>query len=195
MCMALFAGYCAAADETTLKEQGDKVNYSIGYQIGSDFRRQGVDIDPEIVLKGVQDALSGDEPLLKPDEMRATLAELQRRVKAEQQKEQQGMQDTDINAQAMEEQARRRVALGLILSEIVAENDIKVEPAKVREIVESVASGYEKSEEVVKYYYSDKSRLAEVENFALEQQVVDWVLSQANVNEAEVPFDSIMNRG
>jgi len=90
MCMALFAGYCAAADETTLKEQGDKVNYSIGYQIGSDFRRQGVDIDPEIVLKGVQDALSGDEPLLKPDEMRATLAELQRRVKAEQQKEQQG---------------------------------------------------------------------------------------------------------
>lgn len=89
MCMALFAGYSAAADETTLKEQGDKVNYSIGYQIGSDFRRQGVDIDPGIVLKGVEDALSGDEPLLKPDEMHATLAELQRRVKAEQQKGQQ----------------------------------------------------------------------------------------------------------
>ena len=52
-----------------------------------------MDIDPEIVLKGVEDALSEGEPLLKPDEMRTTLAELQRRVKAEQQK---GQQDAAI---------------------------------------------------------------------------------------------------
>ena len=93
MLMVLFTANCAAADELKLKERGDKVNYSIGYQIGSDFRRQGVDIDPEIVLKGVEDALSEGEPLLKPDEMRTTLAELQGRVKAEQQK---GQQDAAI---------------------------------------------------------------------------------------------------
>jgi len=88
--MALIAGTCAAADELKLNEHDAKVNYSIGYQIGSDFKRQGVEIDPGIVLKGVEDAMSGVEPQLSAVEMHTVMTHLQQKVKAEAQHEQQG---------------------------------------------------------------------------------------------------------
>ena len=99
----------------------------------------------------------------------------------------------ELNPANFEEQARRRVALGLILSEIVAQKDIKVSPSKVRNIIDGIAASYEHPEEVVKYYYSDKQRLAEVENFALEGEVVDWVISQASVTEKPTPFNELVN--
>ena len=104
-----------------------------------------------------------------------------------------GNQLPDIDTKIFEDQARRRVALGLILIELVKQNDIKVEPAKLRETIEEMAAGYEKPEEVVKYYYSDKGRLSEIENLVLENEVVDWVASQASVSEKTVAFDELMN--
>ena len=77
------AGY--AGEPVDLDEQALRTGYSIGYQIGGDFRRQGVELDPELVVQGIEDALSGEEPLLSPAEMRNELTELQRRVTAEQQ--------------------------------------------------------------------------------------------------------------
>ena len=94
---------------------------------------------------------------------------------------------------AFEEQARRRMALGLILSEIVKQNQIKVEPAKLRQAVEAIAASYERPEDVVKYYYSEKQHLAEVENLVLEDSAVEWVISQATVNNKPVSFDDLMN--
>jgi trigger factor len=113
-----------------------------------------------------------------------------------QQQEQLGEQAAkELNPALFEEQARRRVALGLILSEIVKQNDIKVAPAKVRSIIDGIAASYEHPEEVVKYYYGDKQRLAEVENYALEGEVVDWVVSKASVTEKSVAFDELVNPG
>jgi trigger factor len=102
-------------------------------------------------------------------------------------------QEADIDATVFEDQARRRVALGLILSEIIKQNDIKVSPAKLREMVEGIAASYETPEEVIKYYYGNKQRMNEIENYALEEEVVDWVLSQASVTEKSATFDEIMN--
>ena len=66
-----------------LRDAGSQLNYSIGYQIGSDFRRQGVEFSPEMLIRGVEHAASGTEPMLKPAEMRATLSQLQQRVSAQ----------------------------------------------------------------------------------------------------------------
>lgn len=115
------------------------------------------------------------------------------RALVEQRKRSMGQQDMDIDASQFEEQARRRVALGLILSEIVKQHDIQVSPAKLREIVEGIAASYESPEEVIKYYYGNKQRMNEIENYALEEQVVDWVLSQASITEKKSSFDEIMN--
>jgi trigger factor len=104
-----------------------------------------------------------------------------------------GQQTVDVDPSVFEDQARRRVALGLILSEIIKQNDIKVSPAKLREMVEGIAASYETPEEVIKYYYGNKQRMNEIENYALEEEVVDWVLSEAGVTEKSATFDEIMN--
>ncbi len=92
-----------------------------------------------------------------------------------------------------ESQARRRVALGLVLSEIVSKNELKASPDKVREAVEGIASTYEQPEEVVKWYMGDRGRMAEVESMVLEDQVVDWVLDHAQVTDIMASFDEIMS--
>ncbi len=84
--------------------------------------------------------------------------------------------------------ARRRVALGLIVAEIVKRNGLKADPARVRSTVEEMASTYENPQEVVDYYYADLKRLAPVESLVLEDQVVDWVLGQTVVEDEETTF-------
>jgi trigger factor len=107
----------------------------------------------------------------------------------------QGMaqQDLKLDPAMFREQAERRVKLGLIMSQIVKEHDLKVDAAKVKEMVESIAAPYEHPDEVVKWYYGDKQRLAEVESLVFEEQVVDWVMDQANVEEKSIEFNELMN--
>jgi len=98
----------------------------------------------------------------------------------------------ELKAEMFEEQARRRVALGLILSEVIKKHGLKADPAKVRENVENIAAGYQHPEQVVQYYYSDKKHLAEIENFTLEQTVVEWVLQHASVSDKKLSFKELM---
>lgn len=88
--------------------------------------------------------------------------------------------------------ARRRVALGLVLAQVVKANQIKADPARVREAVEDMASTYENPQEVVDFYYSNKDHLASVEALALEGQVVDWVLTQVAVEDQPQNFQELM---
>lgn len=106
-----------------------------------------------------------------------------------------GAQVQDVDPTQFEDQARRRVSLGLVLSEIIQQNDIKVPPARLRETVEGLAASYEQPEAVVKYYYSDKNRLAEVENIALEEMAVEWLMEQGSVTDKKTSFDELMNPG
>ena len=88
--------------------------------------------------------------------------------------------------------ARRRVALGLVLAQVVKSNQLKADPARVREAVEDMASTYENPQEVVDFYYSNKDQLASVEALALEGQVVDWVLTQVEVEDQPQSFQELM---
>jgi trigger factor len=104
-------------------------------------------------------------------------------------------QSLQLPRSLFEEQARRRVALGLLLSELVRVNGMKVDPERVRARVGMVASTYQQPEEVVRWYYADKGRLAEVENIVLEDQIVDWVLERASVTETPTTFEAVMKPG
>jgi FKBP-type peptidyl-prolyl cis-trans isomerase FklB len=73
-----------AADEVKLDDETARINYSVGHQIGSDFKRQGVAVNPQALVKGLEDAISDGTPLLSPEEMRTTLVELKRKIVAEQ---------------------------------------------------------------------------------------------------------------
>jgi trigger factor len=93
------------------------------------------------------------------------------------------------------EQAEKRVSLQLIVGEIIKQNELKADPAKVREMIEQAASGYEDPTAVINWYYSDQKNLAEVEALALEDGVVDWVLEHVSVTDKACTFDEIMNKG
>jgi FKBP-type peptidyl-prolyl cis-trans isomerase FklB len=95
----LFFGVCSAGEKLDFQDRKVKLSYSVGYQVGGDFLRQGTDINPELLLKGVQDALAGDASLMTTQEMLTTMINLQRTVAAAQEKK-------------MLEQARQNLAAG-----------------------------------------------------------------------------------
>jgi len=78
---------CLAGDDLDLKDEKVRLGYSVGYQIGSDFLRQGKDIDPDVLLKGVMDAMLGNKPIMSPKEMRTVLTDLQRDIVTAQEKQ------------------------------------------------------------------------------------------------------------
>ena len=128
------------------------------------------------------------------------VANEQHRVKHEMEDrlKQQGLDSGAIgeaDASLFKDQAEKRVSLQLIVGEIIKENELKADPAKVRQMIEQAASGYEDPNAVINWYYSDQKNLAEVESLALEDSVVDWVLGHASVSDKECTFDEIMNKG
>jgi trigger factor len=90
-------------------------------------------------------------------------------------------------------QAERRVRLGLILAEVVKENKLQATPEQVKAQVEDFAQSYEDPQQVLKYYFSDRRRLAEVEALVLEENVVNYVLGKSKVTEKSVAFDELMS--
>jgi len=99
----------------------------------------------------------------------------------------------DLPLNLFENQARRRVALGLILGEVIRENKIELDSERVRARVEQFAQSYEDPQEVIDYYIKDKKQLASIENVVLEDQVVDWIIEQVKVEDSESAFDDLMN--
>jgi FKBP-type peptidyl-prolyl cis-trans isomerase FklB len=83
--LALSSGLCAAGETPEIKDENDKISYSIGHQIGDDFKRQGVELRSDLVVKGIKDAMDGSKPLMTPEEMNRTLVELKRKVTVAQQ--------------------------------------------------------------------------------------------------------------
>ena len=88
--------------------------------------------------------------------------------------------------------AERRVRLGLILSQLVADNKLQATAEQVKAQIEDFAQSYEDPKEVLKYYYSDRRRLSEVEALVLEENVVNYVLGKAKVTAKAVAFDELM---
>jgi len=104
------------------------------------------------------------------------------------------IEDLNLPRNNFEDQAKRRVALGLILGEIIRKNDIKLDAEKVRSTIEDMAKSYERPADVVNWYYSDESRLADVQQLVLEDQTVEWLASQVKVSEQELAFSDVLGQ-
>lgn len=97
----------------------------------------------------------------------------------------------ELPTELFRDQAERRVALGLILGEVVKTNHIELDPQRVRQAVEDFASTYQNPQEAIDYCYADKERLAPMESLALEDQVVDWVLDCVTVVDEPSSFEAL----
>jgi trigger factor len=102
--------------------------------------------------------------------------------------------DAPLPMEMFEQQAQRRVSLGLILGEVVKAHELFPKPEQVRALVEEQAQSYERPEEVVKWFYADPERLREIESVTMEENVVTWALAVAKVTDKTVDFDELMGK-
>ena len=94
-----------------------------------------------------------------------------------------------LPAELFEEQAKRRVELGLIVAEVVKQFDLKPDDARVRDLIQEMASAYQEPEQVVAWYYKNEQQMNEVRSVVLEEQVVDTVLQKASVTDKSVSYE------
>jgi trigger factor len=90
------------------------------------------------------------------------------------------------------EQATKRVKLGLILAEAVEKNSLQAKPEQVKALIQDYAQSFDEPEQVIRWYAADSKRLQEVENLALEENVVAWVMSLAKVSDKTAVFAELM---
>jgi trigger factor len=99
----------------------------------------------------------------------------------------------ELPADMFEEQAKRRVKVGLLLGEVIKVNELKVDESKVNELIASAASAYEDPKEVIEYYATNKELNQQMQNVALEEQAVELLLESAKVKSKKASFKDIMN--
>jgi trigger factor len=107
---------------------------------------------------------------------------------------QQGKNMPQLPAELFQEQAERRVRIGLLLGEVIRTNAIKAEDDRVKSIIESMATAYEDPQEVVDYYQKNEQLLNNIRNLAVEEQAVELIMSKAKVTEKALSFDDVINK-
>jgi trigger factor len=106
-----------------------------------------------------------------------------------------GVKDADkapIPEELVRPQAERRVRLGLVVAELVRGQDLQAKPEQVKAHIDELAASYEKPADVVRWYYGDRQRLSDVEAAVIENNVTEYVLSKAKVNDKSIGFDELM---
>jgi trigger factor len=86
------------------------------------------------------------------------------------------------------------VRLGLVVAELVKANTLNATEAQIKAHIEELASSYERPEDVVRWYYTDNQRMAEVEAVVIETNVSDFIMSKAKVTEKTISFDELMGQ-
>jgi trigger factor len=108
---------------------------------------------------------------------------------------QRGVKDADkapIPEDVFRPQAERRVRLGLVVAELVRANNLQAKPEQIKAHVEELAASYEKPADVMRWYYSDNNRMAEVEGVVIENNVTEFLMGKAKISEKSVSFDELM---
>ena len=103
-------------------------------------------------------------------------------------------QSMDLPKELFEAEAKRRVLVGLLFSEIIESNKLKADEAKVQSLIDEIATAYEDPKEVVDYYRKDKKAMDNIRSVALEDQVVDLLLASAKVTDKTYSFSELMNQ-
>ncbi|MFT4103197.1 MAG: trigger factor [Burkholderiaceae bacterium] len=127
--------------------------------------------------------------------VKAESTALGERAKADLQARGLDVKNLPVPADAFTEQAEKRVRLGLLVGEIVRQHGLQAKPDQIRKQIEEFAQAYENPAEVIRFYFSDRERLAEVEAIVVEQNVVDWVLANAKVTDKTLGFEELMQNG
>lgn len=103
-------------------------------------------------------------------------------------------QPMELPKELFEAEAKRRVSIGLLFSEIIESNKLKADEARVQTLIDEIATAYEDPKEVIEYYRKDKKAMDNIRSVALEDQVVDLLLASAKVTDKNSSFSELMNQ-
>ncbi|MCP4043923.1 MAG: trigger factor, partial [Gammaproteobacteria bacterium] len=180
-------------DESFIKEFGVKEGgiEAFRQEITTNMKREMGDAIQARIKKEVLDGVLEANPVDLPQTMvKEEANQLLKHTKDNMVQRGVASSKLDLSVSLFEEQAQRRVALGLVMADVIKTNNIRVDSDKVRQRVEGIASSYQEPDQVVRWYYGEKDRLADIESVVLEDQVVEWVLDKAEVSEEQVTFDA-----
>ncbi len=166
-----------------------KLREEIASNLGREAKRRVMAKVKEQVLNGLLEITPFDVP--------ASLVAMERRAlheKAVNDLKARGLKEADIkmNDDIFEAQAKRRVALGLLMDNIVTSQGITAQDDQVRALVDEFAQSYEDPAEVVAWYYQDPSRLKEARGLVMEENIVSWVLDKAQVTDEPTTLEKLM---
>ena len=91
--------------------------------------------------------------------------------------------------ETFEEEAKKRVSVGIILNKIIEEKKIKADGDRVRKIIEDRAAMYKEPQQVVNWFYSNEEQLRNIESISLEEQVIEILLSEASMVQEELTYE------
>jgi trigger factor len=167
--------------EDLRKEVASNLRLELKRKVESNLRDQAMKVLRETTQVALPDSLVEMET-----------RELMRRMAGNLQ--QQGMKPEDIklSPEMFKPQAEERVALGLIVSELVREQKLDARPDQVKAMVQEIAQTYEQPDAVVRWHYEKPERLADFEAMAVEHNVIDWVLGKAKVKDVPTSFETLM---
>jgi len=167
----------------------EKMREDIKVNLEREVRARVKARNKEAVMDALVKATELDVPTVMVEQDSERLAEMTRQDMA-----QRGMDVAKLPfpSEMFKDKAERRVRLGLILSQLVADNDLQATQDQVKAQIEDFSQSYEDPKEVLKYYFSDRRRLGEVEALVLEENVVNYVLGKAKVSNKTVAFDELM---
>lgn len=172
-------------------EDGDqaRMRADIRSNLEREVKRRADGRVKDLVMKALLDATNVELPKSLVDQESDRLIEqMKRDMKAR------GM-STDkapVPREVFGEEAKRRVQLGLILSELVKSKGLAATPEQIKAVVREQAKSYDQPDEVVRWYYESPERLREIESIVLENNVVQWVTGQAKVTDKPTAFDELM---
>ncbi|HMS04324.1 MAG TPA: trigger factor [Burkholderiaceae bacterium] len=193
------AGHLPEVDETFIRSLG--IAEGTQEALRADIRKN---LEREVKFRvlsrnkqAAMDALINTAELDLPNA--AVQSEIERLVEgARAELKSRGLKDADkapLPDDLFRAQAERRVRLGLVVAELVKTQELGATPEQIKAHVQELAASYEQPEDVVRWYMGDQKRLGEVEAIVLENNVTDFVLGKAKVNEKAVPFEELMGQG
>ena len=163
-------------------------------EVRANMERELADGMRAVLKQRVMDALlASNEVELPPSMVRDEVARAMARRREEMARSGIDPEQVELEPDAFEGPVRRRIALDLLIAEIIREHRIELDHAKVRARVETIASTYQDPAKVLDWYYSDRERLTGIESLVFEDQVVEWVLERAQVTDERTSFDQVLN--
>jgi trigger factor len=183
---AEFAKQLGVPDGDVAKMRSDirnNLEREVASRLRARTKNSAMDQLPALAEFSLPSALVSDE--------QGRLAEM---AKADLQQRGVDVKNMPIPVEAFKENAEKRVRLGLIVGELVKKENLVAKPDQIRKQIDEFAQSYENPGEVIRWYYSDRQRLAEVEAMVVEQNVVDHLLAKAKVSDKAISFEELMGQ-